>query len=99
MGLPCLVLAAEPSQDLMSEAAKFGFIGLLLVWFIWRDKARQERSDARWDETNAKLLDASVRASAAQEAQAKALSGLQGALDRNTVIIQRCHERTEAVAK
>jgi hypothetical protein len=98
---------ADTTGDLQGEALKYGLVGLLLVWVLWRDNERQKRqdqrdqereeqSDRRWEQTNTRMFDLMVKLSGALEKTAESSAMLAGELRSRPCLYE---ERRKAVRR
>jgi len=51
------MVAADASGGPETKLIEYGIIGALLLTYIWWSRADKEKSDAKWDATNAQLFE------------------------------------------
>lgn len=88
-------LAADTPSGVEAKLLEYGVIGCLLLSFIWWSRADKEKSDKKWDETNAAMMEmirgqttAATEATVAAREQTEAVRDLSAALRERPCLVQ-----------
>jgi hypothetical protein len=93
-------LAADTAAGTETKLLEYGVIGALLISFIWWSRADKEKSDKKWDDTNAAMMEmirgqttAATQATDAAREQTEAVRDLSAALRERPCLIPNDNRR------
>ena len=85
----CMIAVDTGATSLEGKLLEYGVIGVILIFFIWKDRDRQQKSEAQWTETNKQLFGYLERNTAAHVETGQAVRTLTDELRHRPCLKQR----------